>query len=150
MKAIVRDRYGSPDVLALREIERPIVGPDDVLVRVHAAGLDQGVWHFMTGLPYLFRLAGIGLRAPKNPLLGYDLAGRVEAVGGNVTRFRPGDEVFGTGRGSFAEYACARTDRLAPKPASLRFEQVAAVPSPATRPFRQFATTARSGPVSAS
>jgi NADPH:quinone reductase-like Zn-dependent oxidoreductase len=128
MKAIVRDRYGSPDVLELREIERPIVGPDDVLVRVHAAGLDQGVWHFMTGLPYLFRLAGIGLRAPKNPLLGYDLAGRVEAVGGNVTRFRPGDEVFGTGRGSFAEYACARTDRLAPKPASLRFEQAAAVP----------------------
>jgi NADPH:quinone reductase-like Zn-dependent oxidoreductase len=128
MKAIVRDRYGSPDVLELREIERPIVGPDDVLVRVHAAGLDQGVWHFMTGLPYLFRLAGIGLRAPKNPLLGYDLAGRVEAVGGNVTRFRPGDEVFGTGRGSFAEHACARMDRLAPKPASLRFEQAAAVP----------------------
>jgi NADPH:quinone reductase-like Zn-dependent oxidoreductase len=82
----------------------------------------------MTGLPYLFRLAGIGLRAPKNPLLGYDLAGRVEAVGGNVTRFRPGDEVFGTGRGSFAEHACARMDRLAPKPASLRFEQAAAVP----------------------
>jgi NADPH:quinone reductase-like Zn-dependent oxidoreductase len=128
MKAIVRDRYGSPDVLELREIERPIVGPDDVLVRVHAAGLDQGVWHFMAGLPYLFRLAGIGLRTPRNPMLGYDLAGRVEAVGGNVTRFRQGDGVFGTGRGSFAEYACAREDRLAPKPANLRFEQAAAVP----------------------
>jgi NADPH:quinone reductase-like Zn-dependent oxidoreductase len=82
----------------------------------------------MAGLPYLFRLAGIGLRTPRNPMLGYDLAGRVEAVGGNVTRFRQGDGVFGTGRGSFAEYACAREDRLAPKPANLRFEQAAAVP----------------------
>ncbi len=128
MKAIVQDRYGSPDVLEVREIDKPVVGEDEVVVRVHAAGLDQGVWHFVAGLPYLFRLAGIGLRAPKTPVRGYDVAGRVEAVGENVTRFQPGDEVFGTCRGSFAEYACARADRLAPKPANLSFEQAAAVP----------------------
>ena len=116
MRAIVQDTYGSPDVLQLREIDTPMVGDDDVLVRVHAAGVDQGVWHLMAGLPYLMRIAGFGLRAPKNPVRGYDVAGRVEAVGENVTRFQPGDEVFGTCRGSFAEYACARADRLAPKP----------------------------------
>src|SRR6266540_1249332 len=128
MKAIVQDTYGSPDVLQLREIDTPVVGDDDVLVRVHAAGVDQGVWHLMAGLPYLVRIAGVGLRAPKNPVRGYDVAGRVEAVGENVTRFQPGDEVFGTCRGSFAEYVCARADRLAPKPANLTFEQAAAVP----------------------
>jgi len=128
MKAIVQDTYGSPDVLELRDIDKPMVGDDDVLVRVHAAGVDQGVWHLMAGLPYLVRVAGVGLRAPKNPVRGYDVAGRVEAVGENVTRFQPGDEVFGTCRGAFAEYACARADRLAPKPANLSFEQAAAVP----------------------
>ena len=128
MRAIVQDTYGSPDVLQLREIDTPMVGDDDVLVRVHAAGVDQGVWHLMAGLPYLMRIAGFGLRAPKNPVRGYDVAGRVEAVGENVTRFQPGDEVFGTCRGAFAEYACARADRLAPKPANLSFEQAAAVP----------------------
>src|SRR5712692_811958 len=128
MKAIVQDTYGSPDVLELREIDKPVVEDDDVLVRVHAAGVDQGVWHLMAGLPYLMRVAGFGLRAPKNPVRGYDVAGRVEAVGENVTRFQLGDEVFGTCRGSFAEYACARVDRLAPKPANLTFEQAAAVP----------------------
>lgn len=128
MKAIVQDRYGSPDVLQLREIDTPVVGDGEALVRVQAAGVDQGVWHLMAGLPYLVRLAGVGLRAPKNRVPGTDVAGRVEAVGENVTRFRPGDEVFGTCRGSFAEYACARADRLAPKPASLGFEQAAAVP----------------------
>jgi NADPH:quinone reductase-like Zn-dependent oxidoreductase len=128
VKAIVQDRYGSPDVLKLEETDRPAVGEDDVLVQVHAAGVDQGVWHLMAGLPYLLRLAGFGLRAPKNPVRGYDLAGRVEAVGESVTGFRPGDEVFGTCRGSFAEYARARPDRLAPKPAGLTFEQAAAVP----------------------
>ena len=128
MKAIVQDKYGSPDVLQLREIDKPAVGDDEVLVRVHAAGVDQGVWHLMAGLPYLLRVAGFGLRAPKNPVRGRTLAGRVEAVGENVTRFQPGDEVFGTCRGSFAEYACARADRLAPKPANLTFEQAAAVP----------------------
>src|SRR5436190_10865247 len=128
MKAIVQDTYGSPDVLQLREIETPVAGADEVLVRVHAAGVDQGVWHLMTGLPYLVRITGVGLRAPKNPVRGYDVAGRVEAVGYDVSRFQPGDEVFGTCRGSFAEYACARADRLAPKPANLSFEQAAAVP----------------------
>jgi NADPH:quinone reductase-like Zn-dependent oxidoreductase len=127
VKAIVQDAYGSPDVLQLRDIDPPTVGDDEALVRVHAAGVDQGVWHLMAGLPYLVRIAGVGLRAPKNPVRGVDVAGRVEAVGGNVTGFQPGDEVFGTCRGSFAEYACARADRLAPKPASLTFEQAAAV-----------------------
>jgi NADPH:quinone reductase-like Zn-dependent oxidoreductase len=128
VKAIVQDRYGSPDVLQLREIDPPVVGEDEVLVRVRAAGVDQGVWHLMAGLPYLMRIAGVGLRAPKNPVRGVDLAGRVEAVGQNVTGFQPGDDVFGTCRGSFAEYACARADRLVRKPASLSFEQAAAVP----------------------
>ncbi len=128
MKAIVQDAYGSADVLELREIDKPVVGDDEVLVRVHAAGVDQGVWHLMAGLPYLVRIAGVGLRAPKNPVRGIDVAGRVEAVGENVTRFGPGDEVFGTCRGSFAEYACAGADRLVPKPANLTFEQAAAVP----------------------
>jgi len=128
MKAIVQDAYGSPDVLELREIATPVVGGDEVLVRVLAAGVDQGVWHLMAGLPYLVRVAGVGLRAPKNPVRGVDVAGRVEAVGENVTGVQPGDEVFGTCRGSFAEYACARADRLVPKPSNLTFEQAAAVP----------------------
>src|SRR5439155_210203 len=97
--------------------DKPAVGDDEVLLRVRAAGVDQGVWHLMAGMPYVMRLAGFGLRAPKNPFLGYDVAGRVENVGGHVTLFRPGDEVFGTCRGSFAEYAAARPDRLASKPA---------------------------------
>ena len=129
MKAIVQDRYGSPDVLEFREIDRPVIGDEHVLVRVHAAGVDQGVWHEVAGLPYLFRIAGIGVRAPKNRVPGRDVAGRVEAVGGSVTLFQPGDEVFGTCRGSFAEYASARADRLGPKPAKLSFEQAAAVPT---------------------
>jgi NADPH:quinone reductase-like Zn-dependent oxidoreductase len=95
MKAIVRDTYGSADVLELRDIDRPVVGDDEVLVRVCAAGVDQGVWHIMAGLPYPIRLTGYGLRAPKNPVLGADVAGVVEAVGNGVTRFQPGDEVFG-------------------------------------------------------
>jgi NADPH:quinone reductase-like Zn-dependent oxidoreductase len=128
MKAIVRDAYGSVDVLRLAEIDPPVADEVEVLVRVHAAGVDQGVWHLMTGTPYVMRLAGFGLRAPKNPLLGYDVAGRVEAVGAQMTVFRPGDEVFGTCRGSFAEYAVARADRLASKPDNVSFEQAAAVP----------------------
>jgi NADPH:quinone reductase-like Zn-dependent oxidoreductase len=127
MKAIVQDRYGSADVLRLEDVEVPVPGDDDVLVRVHAAGVDPGVWHLMTGLPYLVRL-GFGPRVPKHRIRGLDVAGRVERVGGNVTGFQPGDPVFGTCDGSFAEYACARQDRLAPKPANLTFEQAAAVP----------------------
>jgi len=125
MKAIVRDKYGPPDVLELRDIEKPQIGDDEVLVRVHAAGVDRGVWHVMTGLPYPIRLAGYGLRAPKNPVIGADLAGVVEAVGRSVTRFQPGDEVFGIGKGSYAEYVCALENKLAPKPANLTSEQAA-------------------------
>src|SRR5438876_3597393 len=131
MKAIVQDRYGPPDVLELSEIDRPVSGDNDVLVRVHAAGVDQGVWHEVAGLPYLFRIAGIGVRAPKNPIPGHDVAGTVEAVGEKVTSFRPGDEVFGTCRGPFAEHACARADRLVPKPANRRSPPAAAVPTSA-------------------
>ncbi len=128
MKAIVQDKYGpSPDVLELREIDKPVVGEEDVLVRVHAAGVDQGVWHVMAGLPYPIRIAGYGLRFPKNPVRGLDAAGVVESVGANVSSFQPGDEVFGTCRGSFAEYGLAQADRLSPKPAKLSFEQAAAV-----------------------
>jgi NADPH:quinone reductase-like Zn-dependent oxidoreductase len=128
MKAIIRDAYGSVDVLRLADIDKPVAGQADVLMRVHAAGVDQGVWHLMTGMPYAMRLAGFGIRAPKNPLLGYDVAGRVETVGAQVTEFRPGQEVFGTCRGSFAEYAVTRPDRLVPKPDSVGFEQAAALP----------------------
>jgi NADPH:quinone reductase-like Zn-dependent oxidoreductase len=128
MKAIVQDTYGSPDVLRLRDIDKPVVGDDDVLVRVHAAGVDPGVWHLMTGLPYLVRIMGYGLRNPKTRVRGMDVAGRVEAVGKGVAQFQPGDEVFGVCNGSFAEYACAREDKVVPKPANLTFEQAAAVP----------------------
>ena len=125
MKAIVRDTYGSADVLELRDIDIPEIKDDEVLVRVHAAGVGRDVWHVMTGLPYPLRLAGYGLRAPNNPVIGSDVAGVVEAVGKNVSRFQPGDEVFGIGKGSYAEYVCAREDKLAPKPANLTFEQAA-------------------------
>lgn len=128
MKAIVQDRYGSAEVLELRDIDVPELSEDDVLVRVHAAGLDRGVWHLMVGLPYLVRVVGFGFRAPKNPVLGMDVAGRVEAVGKNVAGFQPGDEVFGIGSGTFAEYACVKQKQLAPKPTNLTFEQAAAVP----------------------
>jgi NADPH:quinone reductase-like Zn-dependent oxidoreductase len=127
MKAIVHDTYGPADVLELRDVDQPTIADDEVLVRVHAAGVDRGVWHVMTGLPYPIRLAGFGLRAPKNPVLGMDLAGVVEAVGKSVTRFQPGDEVFGIGKGAFAEYARAPENKLAPKPANLSFQQAAAV-----------------------
>jgi NADPH:quinone reductase-like Zn-dependent oxidoreductase len=127
MKAIVRDTYGPPDVLELREIDKPQISDDEVLVHVHAAGVGRDVWHLMTGLPYPIRLAGYGLRAPKNPLIGSDMAGVVEALGKNVRRFHPGDEVFGIGKGSYAEYVCAWEDKLAHKPANLTFEQAAVV-----------------------
>src|ERR687895_1454599 len=126
MKAIVQDEYGSPDVLELRDINKPEIKDDDeVLLRVHAAGVGRDVWHVMAGLPYPIRLAGYGLRAPKNPVIGSDMAGVVETVGNKVSRFKPGDEVFGIGKGSYAEYVCAREDKLAPKPENLTFEQAA-------------------------
>src|SRR5918912_1828760 len=125
MKAIIRYEYGSPDVLQLRDIVKPEITDDEVLLRVHAAGVGRDVWHVMAGLPYPIRLAGYGLRAPKNPVIGSDMAGVVEAVGNNVSTFQPGDEVFGIGKGSYAEYARASEDKLAPKPANLTFEQAA-------------------------
>ena len=128
MKAIVQDRFGPADGLELRDIATPEIGATEVLVRVHAAGVDRGVWHVMTGLPYPIRLAGYGFRAPKHGVPGTDLAGIVVSVGSDVTRFAPGDEVFGTGIGTYAEFARAREDQLAAKPATLTFEQAAALP----------------------
>ena len=105
MKAIVQDAYGGTGVLKLRDIAKPIVGENDILVKVHAAGVDAGVWHVMAGLPYMIRIAGFGLRAPKQPVRGVDLSGQVEAVGKNVHQFKPGDDVYGTANGTYAEYA---------------------------------------------
>jgi NADPH:quinone reductase-like Zn-dependent oxidoreductase len=127
MKAIVQDRYGSADVLELQDIEDPVVGEKNVLVRVHAAGCGPDVWHLMTGMPYLARLM-VGFRRPKVRVRGGDVAGTVEAVGAAVTGLRPGDEVLGVAEGSFAEYAIAQPDKLVKKPANLSFEQAAAVP----------------------
>jgi NADPH:quinone reductase-like Zn-dependent oxidoreductase len=127
MRAVVQGAYGSPDVFRLSKINIPEVAGREVLVRVHAAGLDRGTWHLMAGRPYLVRLA-FGLRKPKHPVPGIDLAGTVAAVGPGVTRVSPGDQVFGTGKGSFAEYAVAPEDQLASKPAHLSLEQAAVVP----------------------
>jgi NADPH:quinone reductase-like Zn-dependent oxidoreductase len=126
MKAIVHERFGSPEVLELREVEEPGVGDGDVLVRVQAASVNPADWYAMTGAPYVARVQ-MGLRKPK-ARLGLDLAGEVTAVGGNVTRFKPGDEVFGAGTGTLAEYVAVSEDGLVPKPANLSFEQAAAVP----------------------
>src|SRR3954451_15947232 len=130
MTAIVQDRYGTaPEgLLRLVEIDRPVIGDGEVLVRVHAASVDRGTWHIMSGLPYPIRLAGFGLRRPKYANPGRNLAGTVEAVGADVTGFAPGNEVFGMATSTFAEYAAARTGKLAPKPANLSFDQAAAVP----------------------
>lgn len=129
MKAIVQRRYGAPEaVLELGEIDQPMVGDREVRLRVHAASVNPADWHVIRGKPFFVRLAGSGLRRPRNPVPGTDVAGVVGAVGKDVTRFRPGDEVFGWCRGAYAEYAPAAEDRLAPKPTSLTFEQAAAVP----------------------
>jgi NADPH:quinone reductase-like Zn-dependent oxidoreductase len=131
MQAIVQDTYGSADVLQLREIARPQIGADEVLIRVHAAGVDFGVWHSIAGLPYAVRLV-MGVRKPKNPVRGLEFAGVVEAAGANVTAFKKGDEVFGASEGSFAEYARASQARVLHKPSHLTFEQAAVVPVSAT------------------
>lgn len=128
MRAIVQDRYGEVDALSMEQTERPQIAADEVLIRVHAAGMDRGTWHTMTGRPYLMRIMGFGFRGPKNRVPGLDVAGTVVEVGSSVTRFAVGDEVFGISRGSFAEYAAAREDKLAAKPQSLTFEQAAVVP----------------------
>jgi NADPH:quinone reductase-like Zn-dependent oxidoreductase len=128
MRAIVQMEYGmTADVLQIAEIDQPAIGADEVLVKVRAAGLDRGTWHLMAGMPYAARLA-VGLRAPKNPVPGLDVAGVVVAVGSEITRFQPGDDVFGVSKGSFAEFAAARESKLARKPSNLSFEQAAAVP----------------------
>ena len=128
-RAIVQRAYGTVDVLRLDTIPIPeITAGDDVLVRVSAAGLDRGTWHLMTGRPYLMRVLGFGFRKPKNPAAGIDVSGTVVAVGAAVTRFTVGDEVYGIGRGSFAEYTVAGEDKLARKPVNLSFTQAAVVP----------------------
>jgi NADPH:quinone reductase-like Zn-dependent oxidoreductase len=128
MKAIVQDKYGSAEVLELRDVDKPQPGDDELLIRVHAAGVDPGVWHLMTGQPYLVRVMGFGLRKPKIRIRGMDVAGTVQAAGRSITQFKQSDPVYGTCDGSFAKYACARAERLAPKPANHSFEQAAAVP----------------------
>jgi NADPH:quinone reductase-like Zn-dependent oxidoreductase len=125
MQAIVQRSYGAADQLELAIVDVPSVAADEVLIEVHAAGVDRGVWHLMTGTPYLIRLAGFGLTKPKQPIQGLDVAGRVVAVGSDVTRFSPGDDVFGIASGSFAGYAAAKADKLALKPGTATFEQAA-------------------------
>ncbi|SDP15378.1 NADPH:quinone reductase [Arthrobacter sp. ok909] len=146
MKAIIQDTYGSVEVLELRDVDVPVPGDDDVLIRVRAAGVDQGVWHLMTGLPYLTRVAGYGLTKPKTRIRGRAVAGRVETVGRNVVGFRPGDEVYGTCEGSFAEYVCAKESRLALKPKNLSFEQAAAVPISAVTALQALRDTGKVQP----
>ncbi|CAM3418653.1 NAD(P)-dependent alcohol dehydrogenase [Kibdelosporangium persicum] len=131
MKAIVQYEYGNSDVMRLKDVDAPTPRPDEVLIEVRAAGVDAGVWHLMTGLPYMIRL-GTGLRRPRNPVKGMDVAGRVAAVGAKVTEFKPGDEVFGTCGGAFAEYTTARYNKITKKPPNLTFDQAAAIPGSAT------------------
>jgi NADPH:quinone reductase-like Zn-dependent oxidoreductase len=127
MKAAFHERYGLPEVVELREVDKPAIEDHQVLVRVHASSVNPAEWYAITG-PWFVRLFGTGIRRPKDPRVGSDLAGRVEAVGSDVTEFRPGDEVFGTGGAAWAEYAAAREVRLVPKPANVSFEEAAAVP----------------------
>ncbi len=128
MKAIVLTKYGSPDVLQFKDVEKPNADDNQALIKVHAASANPIDWHEMRGKPFIARLMGNGLLRPKNPKVGTDVAGQVEAVGKDVTEFKPGDEVFGGCNGSFAEYACAKEGRLALKPANLSFEEAAAIP----------------------
>ena len=127
MQAVVQDGYGTSDVLRLAQVARPVVGSGEVLIRVRAAGLDRGTWHLMEGKPRLLRLV-FGLRSPKQPVIGRDVAGTVVGVGSGVTAFAVGDEVFGVAPGSVADYAVARADKLARRPATISWEQAAVVP----------------------
>jgi NADPH:quinone reductase-like Zn-dependent oxidoreductase len=136
MKAIIQERFGPPDVLRLVDTDAPEVGVDDVLIRVRAAALNPADWHILRGDPLVARLMGVGLTKPKSRVAGVDAAGVVEAVGTNVRGLQPGDEVLGFFRGAFAEYACATEGKVVPKPASLTFEQAAAVPIGATTALR--------------
>ena len=128
MKAICRTEYGSADILELTEIEEPVPKDNGLLLKVFAAAVNPLDWHVLRGEPFLVRLMGFGLLKPKHQILGADMAGRVEAIGKNVTQFKVGDEVFGSSMGGFAKYACLSENTAAHKPASLTFEQAAAVP----------------------
>ena len=132
MRAVVQDAYGSTEVLRVSRVEVPVIADDEVLIRVHAAGVDRGTWHLMTGRPYLMRVIGFGFRRPKNRVPGLDVAGTVEAIGAKVTRFAVGDQVFGISRGSFAELAAAKESKLALKPAGISYEVAAALPVSST------------------
>ncbi|MFJ2833372.1 NAD(P)-dependent alcohol dehydrogenase [Streptomyces sp. NPDC087263] len=145
MRAIVQDAYGTADLLEARDVDRPVPRDDEVLVEVRAAGVDPSVWHLMTGRPLVARVA-LGLRKPRNPVRGWDGAGRVEAVGAKVTEFKPGDEVFGNCEGSFAEFARAKARRLALKPPRLTFEQAAALPVSGMTALQALKGTARPQP----
>src|SRR5215469_4091890 len=149
MEAIVQNRYGADpeSVLRLERAPKPAIGAGEVLIRVHAAGVDRGTWRLMAGIPYLMRVVGFGLRGPKTPVPGWDMAGTVEAAGTDVTDLRPGQEVFGTcPAGTFAEYTHARASRLAPKPVNLRFEQAAAVPVSAVTALQALRNNAKVRP----
>ncbi len=128
MKAIVYEKYGSPDVIQFKDVEKPMPKDDEVLIKIHAASVNAYDWHFLTADIFLIRFMGGGLLKPKNTRLGADVAGEIEAVGKNVKQFQPGDEVFGMVRGSFAEYACAPENALALKPAHTSFAEAAASP----------------------
>jgi NADPH:quinone reductase-like Zn-dependent oxidoreductase len=145
MRAITHDRFGSADVLRLERIRRPVPAENEVLLRVHAAGVDRAAWHMMTGRPYLGRLV-FGFRTPRNRVLGIEVAGTVDGVGSAVTRVAVGDEVYGFARGSFAEYAIAREDKLAPKPSNLSFEQAAVVPVSAATALQALTDVGRAHP----
>ena len=126
MRAIVQHTYGTADTWSLSEIDHPVIGAGEVLVKVHSAGLDRGTWHLMSGTPYAMRL-GLGFHGPKTAVPGLDLSGTVVAIGAEVTRFQVGDDVFGIGKGAYAEFAAVREDKLAHKPSNLPFEQAAAL-----------------------
>jgi NADPH:quinone reductase-like Zn-dependent oxidoreductase len=128
MKAISYDRYGSPDVLKCEETAEPVPADDEVLIKIRAAAVNPYDWHFMRGEPYAVRIAAGGLRRPKDRRLGADVAGEIEAVGRNITRFKPGDRVFGSCKGAFAEYACTSESKVVMKPDNVTFEQAASVP----------------------
>ena len=142
MRAIVQTEYGTADVLRVAEIERPVIGADEVLVKVRAAGLDRGTWHLMAGMP-LCRAFGGRSACTEEPVPGLDVAGVVVAIGSEVTRLQPGDQVFGVSKGSFAEFAAAREDKLARKPSNLNFEQAAAVPVSGMTALRGLADVGR-------
>ena len=127
MKAAVYTRYGSPNVIQIMEVEKPVPNDQEVVIKVRAASVNPLDWHYMRGTPYLIRIVA-GLRKPKDQRLGVDVAGQVEAVGRNVTQFKPGDEVFGSCRGAFAEFACTAESALVIKPHDVTFEQAASVP----------------------